>query len=499
MRCFVVVFVLGLSSAAAQEISKARIRSHVRFLASDLMEGRGPGTRGGALASSYIATQFALAGARPLGEDGTFFQTVPLVGVRTKPEAVLTFEVGSQPVAVSWLSEFAGTTHRQTPLEEFDAEVVFAGHGITAPEHGWNDFAEADVRGKVLLLFTGEPPSKTAGFFDGAALTYYGRWTYKFEQALEKGALGVLIVHTRETAGYGWDVVRNSWGREEAQARLAAGAEALAVGGWLHRDAASRVLALAGHTVDDLLKRARSRGFRPMPLGVRLRGRIPSEVREINTRNVAAFVPGSEIPEEAIAFTAHWDHLGIGPAVDGDSIYNGVIDNATGCAILLELARVWEAIERKPRRAAIFLAVTAEEAGLRGSRHYVEHPLWPLDKTVAALNFDAFHPVGRVKGVVLTGASKTPIWDQVRDAARRHNLEIKPEPNPGGGGFFRSDHFPFAQAKVPAFSIRVAPRLGQAESYYHHPSDEYREEWDFVGLEQVGRFAFLLGRMVADK
>ncbi|MCP5118218.1 MAG: M20/M25/M40 family metallo-hydrolase, partial [bacterium] len=207
---------------------------------------------------------------------------------------------------------------------------------------------------------------------------------------------------------------------------------------------------------------------------------------------------------EAIVFTAHWDHLGIGPAVDGDSIYNGAVDNATGCAILLELARAWAALEHRPRRSALFLALTAEEAGLKGSQYYVEHPLWPLEKTVAALNFDAFHPFGMVSDVVLTGARETPIWNHVREAARRHNLIIKPEPNPGAGGFFRSDHFPFARAKVPAFSIKMGPTFAEltkayASEHYHRPSDEFRDTWRFDGLQQISRFAFLLGRSVADK
>lgn len=508
--------ILGLTLVPlqAQHISAARIRAHVKFLSSDLLEGRGVGARGGALTTEYIATQFALAGAKPAGDNGGYFQRVPLTGVETAPEATLTAQSGDGTMALGWLADFVGATHLQSPLEEFEAELVFAGHGIIAPEYQWDDFKGLDVRGKVLIMFTNEPPSKSSKFFDGEALTYYGRWTYKFEQALRKGAVAAILIHTTPTAGYGWQVVRNSWGAEDAQLKLAPETPALAFAGWITQEAGEKLLALAGRSVDELLKLARSRDFRPIPLGIRLRGRIPSKVRDIETRNVAAVVAGSDanLASEVIIYSAHWDHLGIGPEVNGDAIYNGAVDNATGCAILLELARAWAALEAKPRRSALFLAVTAEEDGLRGSEYYAGHPIFPPDSTAAALNYDSFHPFGRTRDIVVTGAERTSVWSLVREAARRYQLAIKPDPRPAQGSYFRSDHFSLAKAGIPAFSIKMGtdyagrtPEQSRAllddysANHYHRPSDEFRDEWDFSGLAQVARFGFLLGRAIANQ
>lgn len=498
----------ALSLAQIQEISGARIRAHVRFLSSDLLEGRGVGERGGLLATQYIATQFALFGLKPAGDNGTYLQKVPLVGVQTQPDARLSAERGGKRLELRWLDDFVGVNRRQTPLEEFTAEAVFVGHGIVAPEFQWNDYAGADVRGKVVVLFTNEPPSADEKFFGGRALTYYGRWTYKYEEALRQGALGAVIIHTDETAGYGWEVVRNSWGGEEPYVKLAAGEPALAFAGWITKQAGEKLLGLAGHSVDELLKRSDTRGFRSIPLGLRLRARIPSKIRDLETHNVVGIVPGSDpaLASEAVVFSAHWDHLGIGTPVDGDSIYNGAVDNATGCGILLELARFWAALEQKPRRSAVFVAVTAEEGGLRGSEYYAAHPAIPAARTAVALNFDGFYPFGRTKDVVVSGAERTTLWPIVEQAARRIGFEIKPEPRPEQGFFYRSDHFSFARAGIPAFSIKMGdeffgkpPGYGRQlfEEYnakhYHRPSDEYREDWDFSGIEQIARFGFLIG------
>ncbi|MCS6954318.1 MAG: M28 family peptidase [Bryobacterales bacterium] len=498
----------SLSLAQIQDISGARIRAHVRFLASDLLEGRGVGERGGLLATEYIATQFAVFGLKPGGDNGTYLQKVPLIGIQTQPDARLSFERGDKRLELRWLEDFVGVNRRQKPLEEFSAEVVFVGHGIVAPEFDWNDYAGADVRGKIVLLFTNEPPSTDEKFFAGRALTYYGRWTYKFEEALRQGALGAVIIHTDETAGYGWEVVRNSWGGEEPYVRLAAGESELAFAGWITRQAGAKLLGLAGRSVEELLKAADTRGFRPFPLGVRLRARIGSKIRDLETHNVVGIVPGSDpvLSSEAVVFTAHWDHLGIGTPVGGDAIYNGAVDNATGCGILLELARFWAALEQKPRRSAVFVAVTAEEGGLRGSAYYAAHPAIPAAKTAVALNFDGFYPFGRTKDVVVTGAERTTLWPIVEQAARRMGLEIKPESRPEQGFYYRSDHFSFARAGIPAFSIKMGDEFfGKPEGYgrqlfeeynakhYHRPSDEYREDWDFSGIEQMARFGFLIG------
>ena len=508
---------LALSAVAwAQSagISGERIRAHVKFLSSDLLEGRGVAVRGGDLATEYIASQFAVSGAKPAGDGGTYFQKVPLVGVRTDPNAELSASSGGQTLAFRWSDDFVATSYLQKPETRFDAEAIFVGHGIVAPEFKWNDYKDADVRGKVVVLFTNEPASDDPQFFAGRALTYYGRWTYKYEQALRQGALACIIIHTTPTAGYGWEVVRNSWGRETPFVKLAPGEPALAMAGWVTEDAGEKLLGMAGHTVQELLKASESRDFRPMPLGIQIRGVLASAVREMDTRNVAAVVPGSDpkLKDEVVIFTAHWDHLGVGQPVNGDPIYNGAIDNGTGCGILIELARAWAALEEKPRRSALFLAVTAEEGGLRGSEFYGAHPIFPAGKTAVDLNYDALFPYGRTRDVVVAGAERTMLWPLVQQAAERMELTIKPDPRPEQGSYYRSDHFSLARVGVPAFSIESGTEfVGKPADYgarlfeeynskhYHQPSDEYHEDWDFSGLEQMARFGMLIGTEAANQ
>ncbi len=511
MRLFLALLFAAGCLAAAEPLSPERIRAHVRFLAHDLLEGRAPGSRGGRLASEYLAAQFAVAGAKPAAPKGSYFQTVPLAGVETQPSATLEVD-GGQPLILRWRKDFTGATHLQRENVSFFAEAVFAGYGIDAPEYGWDDYGAIDVTGKVVVLFTNEPPSQTESFFEGKALTYYGRWTYKFEEALRRGATAAILIHTDETAGYGWDVVRNSWGREEIQVRRPAGEPALAFAGWVTAEAGGTLLGAAGHTVEELLARSNTKGFRAFPLGISIRGDIPAKVREFESRNVTAVVPGSDpkLAAEAVLLSAHWDHLGTGGDDPNDQIFNGAVDNATGCAILIELARAWASLEKKPARSALFLAVTAEESGLLGSRYFASHPLIPPGRIAAALNFDAYLPIGLPSSIVVNGAGRTTIGPLVEDAARRHNLTIKRDPRPGQGSYFRSDHFAFAQVGIPAFSINFggdfdgrpaewveAQRKAFRESY-HQPSDEYRDEWDFAGLALLGEYGLLVGRTIAE-
>jgi Zn-dependent M28 family amino/carboxypeptidase len=515
MRRFgLILLAASVGLAQSTDISGERIRPHVKFLASDLLEGRGVGTRGERLATEYIATQFALIGVKPAGDRGTFFQRVPMVGAATQSSATLSATNGAKTIPFQWLNEFVGVSQLQQTVDQFDAEAVFVGHGITAPEFQWDDFKGTDVKGKVVVLFTNEPPSEDPKFFGGPALTYYGRWTYKYEEAARRGAKAVFIIHTTPTAGYGYDVVRSSWGKEDPQLKLAAGQPALAFAGWLTKEAGEKLFGMAGKTVDQMLAAANSKDFHPIPLGVHIRGNIPTKVRQIESRNVVAMIPGSdpELESQAVVFTAHWDHLGIGPAVRGDSIYNGAVDNATGCAMLIELARAWAGLEHKPRRSALFVAVTAEEAGLRGSEYYAEHPVIPLAKTALDLNFDGFFPFGRTKDVETTGADRTTVWPVVEEAARRMNMAIKPDAHPEQGHYYRSDHFSLAHAGVPAFSINLGTEYyGKAAGYgakafeeyndkhYHQPSDEYHDDWDFAGMEEAARFGFIIGTTVANQ
>ena len=513
-RTILFALLAGAAGAQMNEISGTRIRAHVKFLASDLLEGRGVGVRGGDLATEYIATQLALIGAKPAGDDGTYFQNLTLVGVEPQPTSQLSAAArDGKTLSFKWLDEFVGLTLQQKTDAAFDAEAVFVGHGISAPEYQWDDYQGVDVRGKVVVMFTNEPPSDDPKFFTGKALTYYGRWTYKYEQATRKGALGAIIIHTSPTASYGWDVVRSSWGREDQQVKLAPGEPGLAFAGWVTEAKGNEIAATIGKTADDLLKMANTRGFRAIPLPLRFRGSVPAKVREIHTRNVVARIDGSDplLKNEAVIFSAHWDHLGIGEAVNGDKIYNGAADNATGCAMILEMARAWTMLPEKPRRSALFLAVAAEEAGLRGSEYYGQHPVIPAGKTAAALNFDMFMPFGRANDVVLNGAERTTFYPMVEEAARRFDLRINPDPRPEAGTYYRSDHFSFARVGIPSFSIEGGdellgkpPGTGKKlfdefeDKRYHQPSDEYRDDWDFSGMEQYARFGFLLGVNLAN-
>jgi hypothetical protein len=502
--------------AQDSSISAERIRAHGRFLASDLLEGRGVGQRGGDLATEYIATQFALAGAKPAGDNGTYFQRVPLVGVETQPESELSAVAGSKVASFRWLQDFVGVSQTQQVDTKFDVPAVFAGHGITAQEFRWDDFKGMDVTGKLLVIFTNEPPSDDPKFFDGRALTFYGRWVYKYEEAVRRGARGLIMIHTSETAGYGWDVVRSTFGGETKFVKLAPGQPSLAFAGWMTREAGERLLALAGigKTVDELLAASNKPDFKPIPLNLHIRGHLTSKVRELKTSNVAAIVEGSDpvLRREVVIFSAHWDHFGIGASVNGDSIYNGAIDNATGCAILMELARAWAALPVKPKRSALFLSVTAEEGGHRGSEYYAAHPFIPAPETAIDLNYDAVFPWGRAKDVVITGAERTTVYPLAQQIAAHLNLEISPDSEPEQGSYFRSDHFSFVRAGIPAFSIGAATEfvdkpagyghrmwLDYHTNHYHRPSDEFQEDWDFTALAQAAEYGFALGRDIANQ
>jgi Zn-dependent M28 family amino/carboxypeptidase len=513
MKILFVSLMMAALACGQADVSGNRIRAHVKFLASDLLEGRGVGTRGGDLATEYIATQLALAGAKPAGDNGTYFQKVPLVGVTTAPDALLEAAKGNEKITFKWGEEFVGATHRQTPHEEFDAEAIFVGHGIVSPEYKWNDYKNLNVKGKIVVLFTNEPQPDNPEVFKGKTLTYYGRWIYKFEEAVRKGALGCLIIHTTPTAGYGWEVVRNSWNKEDPQVKLTPGKAELALAGWMTQDAGEKLLKMSGHTVDELMRAADAREFRPISLGVHIKGRLNAKVRSIDSRNVAAIIPGSDPKhqDEVVVFSAHWDHLGIATAVNGDTIYNGAVDNATGCGIVLETARAWGALKQKPRRSALFISFTAEEAGLRGSEYYAQHPIVPPGKTAVDLNYDALFPYGRTKDVIVDASERTTIWPLIESAAQRYDFTIKPNPRPEQGGYYRSDNFMLARVGIPAFRIQTGSEVyGKSAAFaqeafaeyntlhYHQPSDEYKEEWDFSGLEQAAKFGMQIGLDVAN-
>ncbi len=491
-------------------ISAERIKADIAYLASDRLEGRGPGTRGEELTTDYIAAAFKKAGLKPVGAAGSYLQPVPLVRVFTSPKSTLQATKGKDTLDIVCEEEFSGTSHTQTELEQFDAEAVFVGHGITAPEFDWDDYKGIDVKGKIVALFTNEPPSDDPKFFGGRALTYYGRWTFKFEEAARRGAKACFIIHTNETAGYPYSVVRPLDG---AQLKRDADKPALAFAGWLSRKAGEKLLALSGLTVDEALKKADTKGFKAVSLGVNLKGNIPTKVEKIVSNNVVGMVEGSDptLKSEVVIFTAHWDHLGIGRGVVGDTIYNGAADNATGTALLMELARAWAAQTPKPKRSAIFLAVTAEEKGLLGSKFYAQNPIVPLGKTALNLNFDMILPLGVPESIVVTGADRTTAWPVVQSAAKKHALEVEADERAHLGIFYRSDHFSMARAGVPAFSVGAGVKIkGKTpdavrkalkefnDKAYHSPQDEVQPDWDYTGFVVLAGFALDVARDAAD-
>jgi Zn-dependent M28 family amino/carboxypeptidase len=513
IRLLLSVFFSSFAIAQPLHLSGEHIRAHVKYLSSDELEGRGVGTRGAKLATEYLAAQLALNGIKPGGENGTYFQRVPLVGVRTLPGVTVTIEGHGTKIPLTFVKDFVGTAYSQVPKNDFNAEAVFVGHGISAPEFGWDDYKGVDLRGKVAVFFTNEPPSTDPKFFGGPALTYYGRWTYKFEEANRRGAVAAIIIHTTPTAGYGWGVLSGSFSQEHPEMKLEPGEHGLKLESWVTSEAGGKLVASTGKTLDQLLAMANQKSFRPIPLGVRIVAHIPVAVRQIESRNVIGRVEGSgpDLRNQAVLFTAHWDHLGIGVPVNGDKIYNGAVDNATGCAMVLEIARLWASLPVKPKRSGLFLFVTAEEAGLLGSEYYGKHPMVPAGSTAADLNFDAFTPFGKTRDVSVTGAERTTLWPLVERDAQRVNLSIAPDAEPGQGHYYRSDHFSLARVGIPSFSISAGHKyLGKPDSYgdavfeqynsqhYHQPSDEYHDDWNFAGMVQMAEFGLNLGIDIAN-
>ncbi len=497
----------GAAFNALESINPEHIRWHVRFLSHDLLEGRGPGQRGGDLAAEYIATQFAEYGLKPAGDHGTYMQHVPLVGITTLPETQFSLvPQKGEAVNLKPLDEYVAYDQTQQSQSDVDSEIVFVGYGIEAPEYNWDDYKGVDVRGKVLLMLVNEPPSDDPKFFKGKALTYYGRWTYKYEEALRKGAVGVLLVHQTQMASYPWEVVRNSNSGEKSFLKLEG--PSLKVASWIHFDVASRLASSSGQSLEKLMASAQSRDFHPIDLGARLKAHMVSKVRNFESNNVVAILPGGDhkMADEAVLYTAHYDHFGIRPDMPGDNIFNGADDNATGCGILLEIARAYGGSAAKPRRSILFAAVTAEEQGLLGSEYLGKHPPIPANKISLDLNYDDVKPLGAPEEVQVAGAERTTFYPVVQAAAKDFRLAIRPDARPEAGHFYRSDHFSLARVGIPSFSINEGTKFKghpdswgvdqereYVEKHYHQPSDEYHPEMDFVGDSAMARFGFALG------
>jgi hypothetical protein len=486
--------------AVLDRIRPDTIDAHLRFLSHPLLEGRAPGTRGGDLAAEYVRAQFRRIGLRPV--DGSYFQPVPLVGLT--PEPSLAFELpGGGAMEPAYRDDFVLKAGVPEPEVETEGELVYVGYGITAPEYDWDDYKDVDVRGRVLLMRVNDPgTAATPEFFGGRALTYYGRWTYKYEEASRRGAAGVLLVHTDESAGYGWNVVRTSNTGEQYD--LSGTPEfPLGIKGWISAGAAAEALRRAGHDPEALARRSEEREFRPVATGIRARARVCSRVREVRTANVAGLLPGADpaLAEEVVLLTSHYDHLGTGEGEDGGRVvYHGAYDNAGGVALLLAVAEAAAALPEPPRRPLLFVSTTAEESGLLGAEWYARHPLFPLARTAAELNLDGANLEGRTRDIAPLGADRSELGETVREAAAAEGMTLRPDPHPEQGMFFRQDHFPLARAGVPALALDhgldYADRPeGWGERWYeefvtrhyHQPSDAYREGWDYGGAVQQGR------------
>ncbi|HET9428102.1 MAG TPA: M28 family metallopeptidase [Allosphingosinicella sp.] len=501
------------SGSSAPDISLSTLTTATQILASDRFEGRAPTTAGEELTVNYIAERFGQAGLRP-GNNGSWFQNVPLAENTATPTALRITGAG-EPMNLAYRTDFVANSYQLQPRIELEnSEMVFVGYGINAPERGWNDYEGLDVRGKTVIILVNDPDwqdNDLEGTFNGRAMTYYGRWTYKYEEAARQGAAAAIIVHQTEPASYGWNVVQSSWtGPQYNMDDPANHMDQSKVIGWVTEGAAQRILAASGLNLQEQIQAAGRPGFRAVPLRTRASISLSNAIERSNSRNVVGILPGRERPNEYVIYTAHWDHLGRCDAVDGDDICNGAVDNATGTAGLIALAEA-HARAGPPERSIVFLAVTAEESGLLGSRYYGENPIYPLAQTVGGINMDGLNIFGSTRDLVVIGLGKSELEDYFRRAAGRRSLTVRNEPTPQAGYYYRSDHFSLAKFGVPMLyaesgedlvSGGAAAGRAAADDYranrYHQPSDEYDAGWDWAGAIRDLQIYYEIGRELAD-
>ncbi len=493
-----------------------KMRQRVIRLSADDFEGRGPGTAGGKRAAQYIADEMKAAGVKP-GNGKSFFQNVSLVGVKADPNTKLNVTGAAGAQSFNFGDEFVASTSAQKASVLLDSEIVFVGHGIDAPNYNWNDYSgpAEDYRGKILLIMVNDPPAPAAepDLFGGRALTYYGRWTYKYEEAARRGAAGVILIHTNESAGYGWNVIRTSNGNWRYEIARTANDKTpfLDVKSWMTYDAAKKMLAGGNHDIDEMMSAAKQRGFKPINTGLKVKLDLKSEFQKFDSPNVVGMVEGSDskLKSEYVIYTAHWDHLGIGePNAAGDKIYNGAYDNASGVAATLAISEGLAKMPKKqrPKRSSYFLFTTAEEQGLLGAEYFAANPLVPLNKLAGNVNIDGVNFFGRVTDFSALGAERSSLESVVTAVAKERSLTLEGDMRPEQGFFFRSDHFPFAKVGVPAISLRhgdafVNPLTGEALSffneytakYYHQATDEYKDWWDTDAMIQNAEIGMALG------
>ncbi|SNC61908.1 Zn-dependent amino- or carboxypeptidase, M28 family [Hymenobacter gelipurpurascens] len=504
------------SSAAAPAITAASISKYLQAISSDEMLGRKPFTVGEERSTKYLADEFKRLGLKS-GPDGSYFQPVPLVEITGTPSPTLQIKGKGQMLSFQYKTDFVAFTQREQPqVAVTNSELVFAGYGVVAPEYGWDDYAGLDVKGKTVVVLVNDPGNagNDTTLFNGKAMTYYGRWTYKYEEAARHGAAGLLIVHDTKPAAYPWSVVLSGAVSPKLRAQTAnKGADKCALEGWLTLDAAKKLFQAAGQNYDQLYAAANTKGFRARSLGgLTLTGSIQNKLRRQTSRNVLAVLPGTTRPEEYIIYSAHWDHFGVGKAIAGDSIYNGAVDDGTGLAALLSIAEAFQQAKEKPQRSIVFLAVTGEEQGLLGSAYYVQHPPFPLNKTVADLNMDMLWPYGQMKDLTVIGYGQSELEDYARAAAKEQDRYVLPDQTPETGMFYRSDHFSFAHVGVPSlyasggFESRTGGKEAiakQRQNYttnmYHKPADQFDPSWDLSGIAQDAQLYFRVGQRLASE
>jgi Zn-dependent M28 family amino/carboxypeptidase len=499
-----------------------RMLEHIKVLSSDEFEGRAPGSKGEELTVKYLEDAFKRLGLAPGNTDGTYVQSLPLVGITAANTRPLTASGGGKKTTFRWRDEVVAWTKRVTDTAAIEnSELIFAGYGVTAPEYDWNDFKDVDVKGKTILVLVNDPqvpvPSNPSELdpklFNGKAMTYYGRWTYKFEEGARRGAAGILIVHETGPAGYPFTVVQGNLGERFDLVTADKNMGRASVEGWLSLDAAKKLLAMAGQDFDALKKQALTRDFRPVPLTLTASLGLRNSMRTIQSKNVLARLEGSDpaLRDQHVVYTAHWDHLGKGAPVKGDDIYNGALDNASGVAQLLEIARGFTTVEPRPKRSVLFLMVGAEEQGLLGSQRYAENPVYPLAKTLAAINIDGVNQWGRTKDLTVIGMGASDLDDYLRDAATQQGRVLRPDPESEKGFYYRSDHFNFAKQGVPAlYADTGIDFIGKPPEYsqqkrdeytnidYHAPSDEIKPDWDLSGAVEDAQLLFTVGYRVAN-
>jgi len=508
--------------AALRSFSADRILGHIRTLSSDEFEGRGPGSKGEQLTIKYLEDQYRSSGLEPGNPDGTYLQSVPLVSITPDKGMKLTLAGHGRTLEPKFQDDYVAWSKRVTDSPSVDADLVFVGYGVQAPEFQWDDFKGVDVKGKVIVVLINDPPVPDPSdpakpdpkTFGGTAMTYYGRWTYKFEKAAQLGAAGCVIIHQTDRAGYPWEVVRNSWsGTQFDLATPDKNMGRLAVESWITSDFASRLFRLAGQDLDKLIQAAARRDFKPIPLGIHERLTIHNSLQTIDSHNVIAKITGSdpELKNSYVIYTAHWDHFGIGPEVNGDKIYHGAVDNASGSAALLEMARAYKQLSTPPSRTVLFVSVTGEEQGLLGSQYYAEHPFYPLARTAVDINMDGMNVHGLTRDIVQIGRGASSLDEMIEAVAKEQGRVVKMDPEPEKGLYYRSDHFEFAKKGVPAFDPDEgvdfigkpagwgleARRKYTAENY-HKPSDTIKPDWDLSGAVQDCQLYFLVGYRIAN-